>query len=62
MVAETEGVEVTYVPPSETQFVVAVAKDLATEIFSPEYQTMWTMVAVAVVALAVGFLLGRRCK
>jgi carbon monoxide dehydrogenase subunit G len=60
MAGGAEDEPVVYTPPSETQFAAAVAKDLAAEIFSPEYQTMWTMVAVAVVAFTVGLLFGRR--
>jgi hypothetical protein len=60
MTPEAEGEEPSYVPPSETEFAVAVARDLAGEIFSPEYQTLWMAVAVAVVAMAIGYWLGRR--
>ena len=58
--AEAEGREVEYTPPSETEFAVAVAKDLAGEIFSPEYRTVWVIVAVAIVSMTIGYLLGRR--
>ncbi len=58
--AEAEGQEIEYTPPSETEFAVAVAKDLAGEIFSPEYRTMWIIVAVAILSMAIGYLLGRR--
>jgi carbon monoxide dehydrogenase subunit G len=58
--AEAEGREVEYTPPSETEFAVAVAKDLAGEIFSPEYRTVWVVVAVAILSMAIGYLLGRR--
>jgi len=67
MTAGTEDEEslqkVEYVPPSETQFAAAVAKDLVAEIFSPAYQTTWMMVAIAILALMVGYWLGerRRC-
>jgi len=64
MMAGTEDEEslqkVEYVPPSETQFAAAVAKDLVAEIFSPAYQTAWMMVAIAVLAMMVGYWLGRR--
>jgi carbon monoxide dehydrogenase subunit G len=62
LAGESEEGPVAYTPPSETEFAAAVAKDMAAEIFSPAYRTMWTMVAVAAVALAIGFLLGRRCN
>jgi carbon monoxide dehydrogenase subunit G len=52
--------EVAYVPPSETQFAAAVAKDLVAEIFSPAYQTTWMMVATAILAMLVGYWLGGR--
>ncbi|MEJ2558200.1 MAG: carbon monoxide dehydrogenase subunit G [Anaerolineae bacterium] len=58
--AKAEGREVEYTPPSETEFAVAVAKDLAGEIFSPEYRTVWVVVAVAILSMTIGYLLGRR--
>ncbi len=58
--AQAEGREVEYTPPSETEFAVAVAKDLAGEIFSPEYRTVWVVVAVAILSMTIGYLLGRR--
>ena len=64
--AEVEGEAVEYAPPSETEFATAVAKDMAVDmaakIFAPEYQTQWMMVAVAIVALVVGFWFGKRCR
>jgi carbon monoxide dehydrogenase subunit G len=64
LTADTEGEEpvqkVEYVPPSETQFAAAVAKDLVAEIFSPAYQTARMTVAVAVFAMMVGYWLGGR--
>jgi carbon monoxide dehydrogenase subunit G len=54
-----EGQEVKFTPPSETEFAVAVAKDMAAEIFSPENRTLWLTVAVATIAMAIGFVLGR---
>lgn len=56
---EVEGQEVEFTPPSEAEFALAVAKDMAAEIFSPENRTVWLTVVVAVIALAVGFVLGR---
>jgi carbon monoxide dehydrogenase subunit G len=58
--AQAEGREVEYTPPSEAEFAVAVAKDLAGEIFSPEYRMVWVVVAVAILSMAIGYLLGRR--
>jgi carbon monoxide dehydrogenase subunit G len=61
MTAEGEDKDIEYAPPSEAQFAAAVAKDLAVEIFSPAYRTAWVTVAVAILAMAVGFWIGRRC-
>jgi carbon monoxide dehydrogenase subunit G len=58
--AEVEGREVEYAPPSETQFAAAVARDLAIEVFSPANRAAWMVVAIAALAAAVGFWLGRR--
>lgn len=58
--AKAEGREVEYIPPSEAEFAVAVARDLVGEVFSPEYRTVWTVVAVAILSMAIGYLLGRR--
>jgi len=58
--ADAEGREVEYTPPSETEFAMAVARDLAGEVFSPQYRTVWVVVAVAIVSVAIGFWLGRR--
>ncbi len=56
---EVEGQEVEFTPPSEAEFALAVAKDMAAEIFSPENRVVWLTVAVAIIAMAVGFVLGR---
>lgn len=60
MTAEIEGRESAYRPPSEAEFAAAVAKDLATAILAPAYRTAWMTVAVAVIAMTVGFWLGSR--
>lgn len=57
--AKAEGREIEYTPPSEAEFAVAVAKDMAAEIFSPENRAIWLTLAVAIIAMAVGFVLGR---
>ena len=57
--AEVEGQEVEFTPPSEAEFAVAVAKDMAAEIFSPENRVVWLTVVVAIIAMSIGFLLGR---
>jgi len=66
MAGEEEGEPVEYTPPSETEFAAAVAKDvvkdLAADIFAPEYQTAWMAAAVAIIAMVIGFWLGRKCR
>jgi carbon monoxide dehydrogenase subunit G len=57
---EVEGQEVEFTPPSEAEFAVAVAKDMAAEVFSPENRAIWLTVAVALVSMAIGYWLGRR--
>jgi carbon monoxide dehydrogenase subunit G len=56
---EVEGREFDFTPPSEAEFALAVAKDMAGEFFSPENRAVWFTVAVAIIAMAVGFVLGR---
>ena len=52
-----------YRPPSETAFAATVArdvvKDIADDIFAPEYRTAWMAAAVAMVGMVIGFWLGR---
>ena len=57
---EVEGQEVDFTPPSEAEFAVAVAKDMAAEVFSPANRAIWLTVAVAIVSIAIGYWLGRR--
>ena len=61
-----EPAAVDYQPPSEAQFAASVArdilKDLAGDLFAPENQTAWMIAVVALVAVVVGFLLGRGCR
>ncbi len=59
--AEVEGKEVEYRPPTEAQFAAAVAKDIATEMLPP-LRTIGLTFAIAILALLVGFWLGRRSK
>jgi carbon monoxide dehydrogenase subunit G len=56
---EVEGEEVEFTPPSEAEFAVAVAKDMAAEVFSPENRAIWMTLAVALVSIAIGYWLGR---
>jgi hypothetical protein len=62
LAGEEAGVEVEYEAPSEMQFAAGVAKDMAAQFFSPEYKNMWITVAVAIVAMTIGFWLGRSSK
>jgi hypothetical protein len=57
---EAEGQEVEFTPPSEAEFAVAVAKDMAAELFSPENRVVWLTLAVALVSMAIGYWLGSR--
>lgn len=56
---EAEGVEVEYQAPTELEFAAGVAKDMAAQVFAPEYKNVWITVIVAVVALLVGYSLGK---
>ncbi|HHJ07071.1 MAG TPA: carbon monoxide dehydrogenase [Anaerolineae bacterium] len=60
--AQTEGRAVEYTPPSEAQFAASVVRDMASEVFSPQYQTVWTTIAVAIVSLMIGFWLGKSSR
>jgi carbon monoxide dehydrogenase subunit G len=62
LAGEAEGVEIEYKAPSEIQFAAGVAKDVVAQVFSPEYKNMWITVAVAIIAMAVGFWLGRSSR
>lgn len=62
LAGEAEGVAVEYEAPSEIQFAADVAKDMAAQVFAPEYKNLWITVAVAIVAMTVGFWLGRSSK
>ncbi|MEW6717280.1 MAG: carbon monoxide dehydrogenase subunit G [Chloroflexota bacterium] len=53
--AKTGGEQVEYKPPSEVEFAAAVAKDMASEVFSSRW--VWLVVAlVAVIILAIVFI------
>lgn len=56
---EAEGVAVEYQAPSELQFAAGVAKDMAAQLFSPEYKNLWITIGVAIFALLIGYSLGR---
>jgi hypothetical protein len=62
LAGEEEGVDVEYEAPSEMQFAAGVAKDMAAQIFSPEYKNMWIAIGIALLAMTIGFVLGRSSK
>ncbi len=59
MLAETEGIEVEYVPPTEAEFAAAVAKDVASDMLPPA-QTVGIILAIAAVVLLLALWLGKR--
>jgi carbon monoxide dehydrogenase subunit G len=59
MLAEAQGTDVDYVPPTEAEFAAAVAKDMAGEMM-PSTQVIGIIVAVVVALLAVLVWLGTR--
>jgi carbon monoxide dehydrogenase subunit G len=59
-VADDGGVEIAYAPPSETAFATTVAKDIAIDALSAVNQSVLMAVVVALVAMTIGFWLGRR--
>ena len=58
LLAEEEGIDIEYVPPSEAEFAAAVAKDVAREMLPPA-QMAGIALAVAAVVLLLFFLLRR---
>ena len=58
LLAEEEGIDIQYVPPSEAEFAAAVAKDVAREMLPPA-QMAGIALAVAAVVLLLFFLLKR---
>ena len=58
LLAEEEGIDIEYVPPSEAEFAAAVAKDVAREMLQPA-QIAGIALAVAAVILLLFFLLRR---
>jgi carbon monoxide dehydrogenase subunit G len=56
---EVEGVEVEIQAPTELEFAAGVAKDMAAQLFSPEHKNVWVTLIVAIVALMIGYSLGR---
>lgn len=62
LAAEAEGLAVAYEAPSEMQFAARVAKDMASQLFSPEHKNVWITVLVAFIAIMIGFCLGRSSK
>ena len=58
LLAEEEGIDIEYVPPTEAEFAAAVAKDVAREMLPPA-QMAGIALAVAAVVLLLFFLLKR---
>ncbi len=58
LTGEAEGVEVEYQAPSEMEFAAGVAKDMAAQLFAPEYKNVWIGVAVALFAFLLGYAVG----
>jgi carbon monoxide dehydrogenase subunit G len=56
MAAKTEGDEIEYEPPTESEFAAAVAKDVAGEMFSSS-RVIWIIVAVIILIIIVAFIL-----
>lgn len=56
--AKAEGEEVAYEPSSEGEFAVAVAKDMAGEVFSSS-RVIWIIVAVIILIIVVAVILMR---
>lgn len=56
--AKAEGEEVEYEPSSEGEFAVAVAKDMAGEVFSSS-RVIWIIVAVIILIIVVAVILMR---
>lgn len=59
LTAQATGLEVEYTPPTEAQFARGVARDVAAAMVPPP-RTIGVMALVAVIALLVGYWLGRR--
>jgi carbon monoxide dehydrogenase subunit G len=53
--AKSEGREVEYTPPSESEFVAAVAKDMAGQMLSS--QTVWIIIAIIIILAIVAAIL-----
>lgn len=58
MLAEAEGIEVEYVPPTEAEFAAAVARDVAREMLPPAQIVGIILAVLAAIALLI-FLLKR---
>jgi hypothetical protein len=56
---EAEGVDVSYVPPTEAEFAAAVAKDVAAEMLPPA-QTIGIVLVVVAAVLVLIFWLSRK--
>jgi carbon monoxide dehydrogenase subunit G len=58
--AEAKGAHVEYQPPTEIEFAVAVAKDVAGEVFAPARRNTWIAVTLVVVVIVLGIWWLRR--
>jgi len=57
---EAAGIEeIEYQAPSQFEFAAGVAKDMAGQFFAPEYKNFWITLGVAIVALFLGYSLGK---
>jgi carbon monoxide dehydrogenase subunit G len=55
MAAKTEGEEIEYKPPSESEFAAAVAKDVAGEMFSSS-RMIWVAIAVLAIIIIIAVI------
>ncbi|RME73149.1 MAG: hypothetical protein D6784_12375 [Chloroflexi bacterium] len=56
------GEPVAFQAPSQMEFAAGVAKDLASQMLSPEYKNFWVSLAAVLVALILGYALGRSSR
>lgn len=59
LAGETEGEPVEYQAPTEMEFAAGVAKDMVAQLFAPENRQAWITVIIALVALLLGYSLGK---
>ena len=49
-----------FTPPSEMEFALGVAKDMLTDVLSPENKRVWELIAAVLVSFALGYLFGSK--